>query len=110
MEDWLKHTAFFKQFDWITLEKVPEWKDIDTTARTLIQEGFFERESHQALFHCFDVLKQYLTDDVILKHKTDKKNFKTIVQRWDHFFKHATEDVTPLATIVAYILTLPGMK
>lgn len=109
---WMQHTEIFKQFEWISLEKVPDWTDIDTTARFLIQEGFFERDQHQTLFHSFELLKKYLTDDVISKHKNRTKGNKIpIDQRWNGFFKSTDdEDVAPLSKIVSYILTIPGEK
>lgn len=112
MDVWMQHSGLFKQFEWISLEEVPDWKDVDTTARLLIQEGFFDREQHQALFHSFDHLKKYLTDDVITKHKDrSKENKTTVEQRWNIFFKSTNDDdVAPLAKIVAYILTIPGIK
>lgn len=61
LHDWLQHTQLFNDFGWITLNTVPEWNDIDKTARDLIQKGFLPVEKHQPLFHASTFLKAYMT-------------------------------------------------
>lgn len=107
LNEWLQHTLFLNEFEWITLAKVPEWDEIDKTARMMIDKGFFNLESHQQLFHVCTFLKAYMTDAKI----TEFNDTKTpIAERWTDFFKSSKDKINcePLIQIVSYILAIPG--
>lgn len=92
LHEWLQHTQFLNDFGWISLDKVPDWNEIDKTARDLIQKGFFAIENHQRLFHAASFLKAYLTQS-----KIDELNaLKTpIASRWIEFFNSTKDKIPP---------------
>lgn len=107
LSEWLQHAVFLGEFSWIALERAPEWKDIDKTARSLIDKEFFKLEDHQRLFHVQTFLRAYMTDAKIAEYTSMKT---PIAERWIDFFKNAKDkiDCGPLIRIVSYILTIPG--
>lgn len=107
LNEWLQHTLFLKDFEWIALAKSLEWNEIDKTSRNLIDKGFFKLESHQPLFHVFTFLKAYMTDAKISEFNDTKT---PIAKRWIDFFKSAKDKINcePLIQIVSYVLAIPG--
>lgn len=100
---------FIKEFDWIALDKPVEWGQIDATARMLMEKEIFLSEMHRQLCSNYGVLKAHMNEAQIGEYK-DKK--LTIVERWVNFFKKCDRegyDFRPLALIVSYILTIPGI-
>lgn len=101
-------------FNWVLLNNVPEWNDIDKSCRILIEKGMFDSQKHQQLFHNFDYLKKYMDEERINQFKV--KNSKTnkpmpIADRWVEFFnamENLAVDCSPLAEIVSYALSMPG--
>lgn len=56
LEEWLKPTEKLAEFNWILLESIPQWKDIDKSSRILIEKEMFDTQKHQKLFHAFNYL------------------------------------------------------
>lgn len=107
---WLQHADFLAEFNWIALNKTPEWDEINKTARLLIEKGLFAKEQHQKLFHNVGVLKASMHNDQILEYSKQKLS---IVDRWVHFFNKCAKenyDCEALITIVSYVLTIPGIS
>lgn len=109
---WLKHTERLAEFNWILLDCVPKWNDIDKSSRILMEKGMFDSQNHQSLFHTYDTLKNYMNEEKIAEFKNQKsKTPKSIATIWVEFFKameNLSIDVTPLAQIVSYALSIAG--
>lgn len=113
---WMQNTKHLAAFDWVLLQKIPEWNDIDKCCRILIEKGLFDVQKHQKLFHAFDYLKNYMDQekiDQIRNEKNDKKikKKKFIATYWAEFFtamENSSIDCTPLDEIVSYALSISG--
>lgn len=109
---WMKHTEKLADFNWISLDCVPKWSEIDKSSRILMEKGMFDSQNHQSLFHTFDTLKNYMDEEKIAEFKNQKsKTPKSIATVWVEFFKamkNLAIDVTPLERIVSYALSIPG--
>lgn len=114
LNKWTKPTEKLAEFNWVLLDEIPRWTQIDKSCRTLIEKGLFDSQKHQRLFHSFDCLQKYMDDEKIKQFQT--KNAKTnkpmpIADRWIEFFTamdSLSMDCTALAEIVSYALSIPG--
>lgn len=105
---WLQHVQFLKEFNWVSLDKTPEWSQIDKVARQMVEKGLFEKDQHQQLFHNFGVLEASMNKDQLNDYCERKVS---IVDRWVEFFKKCDKEnynCKPLIRIVSYVLTIPG--
>lgn len=73
LDRWIKHTEKLACFNWILLENVPKWDEIDKSCRILIEKKIFESSKHQKLFHAFGYLKDYMNEERILENKKRSK-------------------------------------
>lgn len=111
----MKHTKKLAEFNWVLLESVPKWNDVDKSSRILIEKGMFDSEKHQKLFHAFGFLEKYMDEGRIngivqLENKKNEKP-KSIEKHWVDFFNAMDNlgiDCTPLDEIVSYALAIPG--
>lgn len=108
----MQHTEKLADFNWVLLESVPKWNDIDKSCRNLIEKNMFDSQNHQKLFHTFDFLKNYMDEERITQFRSQKsKKPHSIAQHWVDFFKameNSSIDCTPLEQIVSYALSIPG--
>lgn len=114
----MKHAEKLADFNWVLLDNVPKWTDVDKSSRNLIEKGLFDSHKHQKLFHAFGFLERYMHEErikEIVQHKVAKLNRnekrKSIAMYWTDFFKameNLAVDYTPLDELVSYALSIPG--
>lgn len=96
-------------FYWITLKKVPTWKDVENVMMKLREDGLYDADKNAGKLHDqFTYVKIYCTDDKIKQWKTDQV---TTTGRWTEMFNHFENndcEYTEIAKIVEYVLCLPG--
>lgn len=104
------HTEFLKQFEWISVERIPEWSAINDCAKYLIDRSLFDPRNHQQLFIEFSLVKAYFNEEKV--KQLNEKKIKS-EERWTLFFRdtklETSNSCDSLATLVSFLLTLPGM-
>lgn len=100
------HSDTFQKFDWVLLNKVPEYPEIQLCLEFINYKKTFVNEND--LFDEVIILKNYVSDEKILSWKS---NSVSIDARWVEIFQFFKENDHPFVNLlyfVEYILCLPG--
>lgn len=107
LNDWLQPIMKIEHLDWILLDKLPQWNEIDKSCQALMKTRHFAKEDHQKLFIIFESLKSFVTTEKV-KSWNDTKT--AVDDRWVEFFKSldGKQNYAALSSIVEYALCTFG--
>lgn len=109
LDKWLGHVQELKMFNWVTLKRSPQWKDVEAAMKRLSDQNLYDAQANAVALHKqFGYVKNYCTEEKIVEWR---EKSVSVVARWLEIFNHLIVqscEYNEIAKMIEYVLSLPA--
>lgn len=104
LNEWTETLKEFECFEWMSMKKIPNWKDLEASLSYLINKDVVLDESK--LFDQFCNLKKFINDHLL----DEEFKLKLLNEEWTYYFQNLSkiDQHSQLLIIATFVFSIPA--